>query len=120
MLEIAFSSRRAWAPVVNGSVQAALSNWAPRRFGFLMPLDLAAQRDRCVRSPDAEGRTSGAEKGWPGAIPARGPDPQVDRRIRFFEMPGYRKPLLSMPRTNPREGPLVSHVMVVGGGRKPI
>jgi hypothetical protein len=29
--------------VVNGSVHAALSNWAPRRFGFLMPLNRAAQ-----------------------------------------------------------------------------
>jgi len=42
MLKVAFSSRGAWPLAANGSVQTALSNATLRRFGFLMPSDLAA------------------------------------------------------------------------------
>lgn len=41
-LGIAFSSKGAWPLAGNGSVQTALSNATLRRFGFLMPSDLAA------------------------------------------------------------------------------
>jgi len=41
MLKIAFSSRGAWPLAANGSVQTALSNATLKRFGFLMPSDLA-------------------------------------------------------------------------------
>jgi group II intron reverse transcriptase/maturase len=42
MLKVAFSSRGAWPLAANGSVQTALSNATLRRFGFVMPSDLAA------------------------------------------------------------------------------
>jgi group II intron reverse transcriptase/maturase len=41
MLKIALSSRGAWPLAANGSVQTALSNATLKRFGFLMPSDLA-------------------------------------------------------------------------------
>ncbi len=41
MLKVALSSRGAWPLATNGSVQSALSNAMLRRFGFLMPSDLA-------------------------------------------------------------------------------
>jgi RNA-directed DNA polymerase len=41
MLKVAFSSRGAWPLAANGSVQTALANATLRRFGFLMPSDLA-------------------------------------------------------------------------------
>jgi group II intron reverse transcriptase/maturase len=41
MLKVAFSSRGAWPLAANGSVQTALSNATLKRFGFLMPSDLA-------------------------------------------------------------------------------
>lgn len=43
MLKTAFSARGAWRLAGNGSVQTALSNAVLRRFGFLLPSDLAAQ-----------------------------------------------------------------------------
>jgi group II intron reverse transcriptase/maturase len=46
MLKVAWSSRGAWASAVNGSIQTALSNATLRRFGFLMPSDLARQNAR--------------------------------------------------------------------------
>ena len=42
MLKAAFSSRGAWHLAGTGSVQTALSNGVLRRYGFLMPSDLAA------------------------------------------------------------------------------
>ena len=42
MLKAAFSSRGAWHLAGTGSLQTALSNAALRRYGFLMPSDLAA------------------------------------------------------------------------------
>lgn len=42
MLKAAFSSRGAWHLASTGSLQTALSNAVLRRFGFLMPSDLAA------------------------------------------------------------------------------
>jgi group II intron reverse transcriptase/maturase len=42
MLKVAYSSRGAWPLAATGSVQTALSNATLRRFGFLMPSDLAA------------------------------------------------------------------------------
>ncbi len=42
MLKAAFSSRGAWHLAGTGSVQTALSNEVLRRYGFLMPSDLAA------------------------------------------------------------------------------
>ena len=42
MLKVAFSSRGAWHPAGTGSLQTALSNAVLRRYGFLMPSDLAA------------------------------------------------------------------------------
>lgn len=42
MLKAAFSSRGAWHMARTGSVQTALSNAVLRRYGFLMPSDLAA------------------------------------------------------------------------------
>ena len=44
MLKAAFSSRGAWHMARTGSVQTALSNAVLRRYGFLMPSDLAAHR----------------------------------------------------------------------------
>jgi len=44
MLKAAFSSRGAWHIARTGSVQTALSNAVLRRYGFLMPSDLAATR----------------------------------------------------------------------------
>jgi RNA-directed DNA polymerase len=44
MLKAAFSSRGAWHIARTGSVQTALSNAVLRRYGFLMPSDLAALR----------------------------------------------------------------------------
>jgi RNA-directed DNA polymerase len=44
MLKAAFSSRGAWHMARTGSVQTALSNAVLRRYGFLMPSDLAALR----------------------------------------------------------------------------
>jgi RNA-directed DNA polymerase len=41
MLKVAFSSRGAWHLAGTGSLQTALSNAALRRYGFLMPSDLA-------------------------------------------------------------------------------
>ncbi len=41
MLKVADSSRGAWPLAGNGSVQTALSNQLLRRFGFLLPSDLA-------------------------------------------------------------------------------
>jgi group II intron reverse transcriptase/maturase len=41
MLKVAFSSRGAWHVAGNGSLQTALSNRVLRRYGFLMPSDLA-------------------------------------------------------------------------------
>jgi len=43
MLKVAFSSRGAWHLAGTGSLQTALSNAALRRYGFLMPSDLAAR-----------------------------------------------------------------------------
>ena len=43
MLKVAFSSRGAWHLAHTGSLQTALSNAVLRRFGFLMPSDLAAR-----------------------------------------------------------------------------
>jgi len=43
LLKVAFSSKGAWPMSRNGSLQTALSNRTLRRFGFLMPSDLAAQ-----------------------------------------------------------------------------
>ena len=42
LLKIAFSSRGAWHLARTGSLQTALSNATLRRYGFLMPSDLAA------------------------------------------------------------------------------
>ena len=42
LLKIAFSSRGAWHLAGTGSLQTALSNATLRRYGFLMPSDLAA------------------------------------------------------------------------------
>jgi RNA-directed DNA polymerase len=42
MLKVAFSSRGAWHLAGTGSVQTALSNAVLRRYGFLVPTDLAA------------------------------------------------------------------------------
>jgi RNA-directed DNA polymerase len=42
MLKVAFSSRGAWHLAGTGSLQTALSNRVLRRYGFLMPSDLAA------------------------------------------------------------------------------
>ena len=42
MLQVAFSSRGAWHLAGTGSLQTALSNRVLRRYGFLMPSDLAA------------------------------------------------------------------------------
>jgi RNA-directed DNA polymerase len=42
MLKVAFSSRGAWHLAGTGSLQTALSNAVLRRYGFLMPSDLAA------------------------------------------------------------------------------
>ena len=44
MLKAAFSSRGAWHMARTGSVHKALSNAVLRRYGFLMPSDLAAIR----------------------------------------------------------------------------
>jgi group II intron reverse transcriptase/maturase len=44
MLKAAFSSRGAWHMARTGSVQTALSNSVLRRYGFLVPSDLAALR----------------------------------------------------------------------------
>lgn len=44
MLKAAFSWRGAWHMAHTGSVHAALSNAVLRRYGFLVPSDLAAQR----------------------------------------------------------------------------
>ena len=41
MLKVAFSSRGAWHLAGTGSLQTALANAALRRYGFLMPSDLA-------------------------------------------------------------------------------
>jgi carbonic anhydrase len=41
MLKVAFSSQGAWRLATNGSVQTALSKAILKRFGFLMPSDLA-------------------------------------------------------------------------------
>jgi hypothetical protein len=41
MLNIAFSSRGAWHLAGTGSLQKALANAVLRRYGFLMPSDLA-------------------------------------------------------------------------------
>jgi group II intron reverse transcriptase/maturase len=43
LLEVAFSSKGAWSIARNGALHTALSNQLLRRFGFLMPSDLAAQ-----------------------------------------------------------------------------
>ena len=43
MLKAAFSSRGAWRMAATGSLHTALSNSVLRRFGFLLPSDLAAQ-----------------------------------------------------------------------------
>lgn len=43
LLESARSSRGAWRMAANGTVQTALSNAVLRRYGFLMPSDLAGQ-----------------------------------------------------------------------------
>jgi group II intron reverse transcriptase/maturase len=42
MLKVAFSSKGAWPLATNGSIQTALSNATLKRFGFLMPSDLAS------------------------------------------------------------------------------
>jgi hypothetical protein len=42
MLKVAFSSRGAWRLAGTGSLQTALSKTTLRRYGFLMPSDLAA------------------------------------------------------------------------------
>jgi RNA-directed DNA polymerase len=42
MLKVAFSSRGAWRLAGSGSLHTALSNAVLRRYGFLMPSDLAA------------------------------------------------------------------------------
>jgi RNA-directed DNA polymerase len=41
MLQVAFSSRGAWHLAATGSLQTALANAVLRRYGFLMPSDLA-------------------------------------------------------------------------------
>jgi hypothetical protein len=41
MLKVAQSSRGAWRVAKTGSLQSALSNATLRRYGFLMPSDLA-------------------------------------------------------------------------------
>lgn len=43
MLKVAYSSRGAWHLAGTGSVQTALSNAVLRRYGFLLPSDLAAR-----------------------------------------------------------------------------
>jgi len=43
MLKIALSSKGAWGLATNGSIQTALSNTTLKRFGFLMPSDLASK-----------------------------------------------------------------------------
>ena len=43
LLKVARSSRGAWAMATNGAIQKALSNAVLRRYGFLMPSDLAEQ-----------------------------------------------------------------------------
>lgn len=43
MLRVAFSSRGAWPLAGTGSLQTALSNAVLRRYGFVMPSDLAAR-----------------------------------------------------------------------------
>jgi len=43
LLKVAFSSKGAWSIARNGTLQTVLSNRTLRRFGFLMPSDLAAQ-----------------------------------------------------------------------------
>jgi group II intron reverse transcriptase/maturase len=42
LLKVAFSSKGAWSIARNGALHKALSNQLLRRFGFLMPSDLAA------------------------------------------------------------------------------
>jgi group II intron reverse transcriptase/maturase len=44
MLKVAQSSKGAWRLAANGSVQTALSNATLRRYGFLLPSDLATTR----------------------------------------------------------------------------
>jgi RNA-directed DNA polymerase len=43
LLKVAFSSKGAWSIARNGTLHKALSNQLLRRFGFLMPSDLAAR-----------------------------------------------------------------------------
>jgi RNA-directed DNA polymerase len=43
LLKVAFSSKGAWSIARNGTLHAVLNNRILRRFGFLMPSDLAAQ-----------------------------------------------------------------------------
>ena len=43
MLKVAFSSRGAWHLAGTGSLQTALANAVLRRYGFLMPSDLAVE-----------------------------------------------------------------------------
>lgn len=44
LLKVAYSSRGAWPLAATGSLQTALNNTILRRYGFLMPSDLAARR----------------------------------------------------------------------------
>ena len=43
MLKVAYTSKGAWPIAHTGSLQKALHNQALRRYGFVLPSDLAAQ-----------------------------------------------------------------------------
>jgi len=43
LLQVAYSSKGAWGLARTGSLHTVLSNQILRRFGFLMPSDLAAR-----------------------------------------------------------------------------
>ena len=63
MVKIAGSSGGAWHLARTGSLQTALLNATLRRYGFLMPSDLAGIYYRGFQPPDAENRTSGGVGG---------------------------------------------------------
>ena len=74
-LGVATSRRGAWGVAKQPELHRALNNAILRRYGFLLPSDLAARQCRRVQPPDAENRTSGGVGGWRGAIPVARPDP---------------------------------------------
>jgi RNA-directed DNA polymerase len=67
LLKTVRTSRGAWSMAATPTVNAGLRTQTLRRYGFLVPSDLAAMSSCWVQPPDAENRTSGGVGGWLGA-----------------------------------------------------